>query len=190
MTAHPAHDSASVWVVRPYDEALDRTAMLYLLSVSYSRGWAGYRAGADSAGRSDVPRSSDEQARVKAFLEAHEPVWNWLLEHADVTLLVDEGDPSESIWAWLVTSDDDVVHALGCKRSLVAAGLAPEAVTELAGRFLSRPCVTTLELPQMRIAKPRPDGSVSKDAIGMTQPRGWRLDPTWLLTRMRPWRQT
>lgn len=170
----------SDWLRRGYEP--DRTedgwddegALSYLLGVAYSRSRAGQRAGASRAGyRVDKP-DPQAVARQKAFLDAHRPVWAWLLANADVELLVDPDKPW-IIVAWLITSGD-VVHAVGCKRSLIEAGVAADAVRDLLGERLGRHQVSSLELPQMRTRGP--------DAFGIDRPQNWSLDPTWLLTRM------
>jgi hypothetical protein len=68
------------------------------------------------------------------------------------------------------------VHAVGCKRSVIEAGLAVDVVTDLLGDRLKRHQVCSLELPQMRTR--------GGEAIGLDRPSSWSLDPTWLLTRM------
>lgn len=98
------------------------------------------------------------------------------MQHADISLVVDPEAP-QIIWAWLVASGDDVVHAVGVKRSLVENGLAQDVVRDLLGDRLRRHQVCTLELPQMRTRG-------GNDAIGIDRPREWSMDPTWLLTRM------
>lgn len=154
----------------------DAGALGYLLGVSYARSRAGQRAGASHAGRRNAQPDPQAVAKQKAFLEAHRPIWAWLLEHADVALLCDPERPW-IIEAWLVTSGD-VVHAVGCKRTLIEAGIAADAVRELLGDRLTRHQVVSLELPQMRTRGP--------DAVGIDRPQSWSMDATWLLTRMLP----
>ena len=169
------------WAVRPY-HADDEGALVYLLGVSYTRSRAGHRAGAHGAGRSGVGETPDRDAydRQRAFLDAHLPIWRWLLAHADVTLVVDPEDRS-IIWGWLVTSGETVVHALGCKRSLIKAGLAQDLILALAGDRWRAHQVVTLELPQLRRNRA---GWRSTDLVDLDRPREWSMDPTWLTTRM------
>jgi hypothetical protein len=172
------HDAdAAEWALRPYDASTDEAALYYLLGVAYARSRAGYRAGASEAGRRRDGAEHDEVAARRAFMDSHRPVWTWLLEHADVTLAVDRERPDQ-IWAWLVTSEPNVVHAVGCKRSLIEAKLAVEVVRDMLGHRLHEHQVCSLELPQLRTRR--------GDAIGMDRPQLWSLDPTWLLTRMMP----
>ena len=97
------------WLIRPFDPAIDD--LHYLLGVSYTRSRAGQRAGAMKAGgsRTLAERVSGstpdpiDVSRQKAFLEAHRPIWDWLVANAEVTLVVDP-DATHIIWAWLVTS--------------------------------------------------------------------------------------
>lgn len=171
----------SDWLRRGYEPTRheegwdDEGALSYLLGVAYARSRAGQRAGASRAGfRTEAP-DPHAVARQKAFLDAHRPIWTWLLAHADVELLVDPEKPW-IVWSWLITSGE-VVHAVGCKRSLIEAGVAADAVRDLLGERLARHQVCSLELPQMRTRGP--------DAIGVDRPREWSMDPTWLLARMR-----
>jgi len=162
------------WLVRPYDSA-DEDAMHYLLGIAYTRCRSGMRAGAARAGRTVVGPPGEAVARQRAFLAAHRPIWAWLLAEASVALAVDPEAP-QIIWAWLVTSGDDVVHAVGAKRSLIAAGLAAEVVRDMLGSRLDRHQVCSLELPQMR--------TIGSEGIGIDRPRLWSLDPSYLVTRM------
>jgi hypothetical protein len=164
------------WTLRRYDpEAYpdDERGMMYLLGVSYSRSRAGWRAGAAGAGGNDVKTGTVDAQR--AFLSAHEPIWQWLLTHADVTLAVDPAAP-EDIWGWLVTSEPNIIHAVGVKYSVCRAGLAQELAESMLGGRLREHAVATLELPQMRDRGP--------GARIFDRPSTWSLDPTWLLTRM------
>lgn len=165
------------WLIRPYmPESADDEALYYMLGIAYTRSRAGMRAGACNAGRQiRGPRNEDEVLRQKAFLAVHRPVWTWLLAHADVSIACDPEAP-HIVWAWLVTSGD-VVHAVGCKRSLVEAGISQEVVRDLLGDRLTKHQVCSLELPQMRTRG-------GTDAIGIDRPREWSMDPTWLLVRM------
>lgn len=166
----------SPWLIRPYEaESADDEALYYMLGITYARSRAGLRAGAHRVGRPDQP-DQDAIARQRAFLAVHRPIWSWLLEHADVQLAVDPGAP-HIVWAWLVTSGDDVVHAVGAKRTAIEGGIAQDIVRDLLGDRLRRHQVCSLELPQMRTRG-------SSDALGIDRPREWSLDPTWLLTRM------
>ena len=178
------NDNGSPYLFRPYDSAQDEDAMHYLLGVSYTRSRAGQRAGASRAGgsRTREERASgaavkpEAVAKQKAFLAAHSPIWTWLLENAEVTLACDPQAP-HIIWGWRITSEPNVLHALGCKRSLIEAGLA----TDLMGYLMAplrRFMVCTLELPQMR--------AKGSNAVGIDRMREWSLDPTWLITRMYP----
>jgi hypothetical protein len=161
----------------------DRHGLVTMLGVAYTRTNAGRRAGAWKAGgasRDAAVAVPVAEAREQAFLEAHRPVWTWLLDHVDVSLIVDPDDPT-IIWAWLLTSGDDVIHAVGCKRSFCErksgeVPLSVELVADILGDRLSRHQVCTLELPQMRTR--------SSGSIGLDRPQEWSLDPTWLLTRM------
>ncbi len=179
-----APETSDGWLVRSYDPERDENALHYLLGVAYSRSRAGARAGASRAGgsrslsdrQSGVGPSQEQIAAQRAFLAAHSPIWTWLLEHATVTLAVDP-EQAHIIWAWLVTSEPNVIHAVGCKRSLIEAGVAVDVVSDLLGERLRKHQVCSLELPQMR---------TRGDGLGLDRPDKWSLDPTWLLTRMRP----
>lgn len=153
---------------------------MYMLGTSYKRTRAGRRAGAFKVGDDEPGPDPVAKAREQAFLEAHKPVWLWLLKNAEVSLLVDPEDP-QIIYAWMLTSGPDVLHAVGCKRSFCERkpGELPPSVdlvsAILEGR-LRRHQVLTLELPQLRV---RGSGT-----IGLDRPQEWSLDPTWLVTRM------
>ncbi len=172
------------WTIRAAGDG-DRDGLVTMLGVAYTRTRAGQRAGASRAGGSVVPPGHgvpDDVMRAKqnAFIEAHRPLWLWLLDHADVTLIVDPETP-RIIWGWLLTSGEDVVHAVGVKRAFTERHpgeeqLAVAMVTDLIGERLRKHQVATLELPQMRT---RGSGS-----IGIDRPQAWSMDPTWLLTRM------
>ncbi len=115
-------------------------------------------------------------------MAAHAPIFRWLLDNADVTLAVDRERPDTDIWAWMVTSGDDVLHAVGAKRSAVKNGLAVELVRGMLGDRLTRFQIVTLELPNLRA--PRHSNLKSTDIVDITRPYAWCLDPTWLVTRM------
>ncbi len=185
------HISDAPWVFRPYEAVRDEEALMYMLSVGYTRSRAGQRARANAAGR---PRRRpdgslepvDPQAieRQKTFIGLHRPIWMWLLENAEVTLAVDR-DAQDIIWAWLITSGADVVHVVGCKRKLcevprgtLASPISVEVVRDMLGERLGRHQVCTLELPQMARF------SLRSEAIGIERPREWSMDPTWIATRM------
>lgn len=187
MGAAEALEHASPWLIRPYDAERDEDLM-YMLGVGYTRSRAGQRAGAFRAGgnrysapgvRAEAPPSPDDIAKQRAFIEAHRFIWVWLLDNADCTLACDPTNPG-IIWAWLLASDD-VIHAVGCKRSFTDrvkgdVPLSKELVGDLLGDRLSKHQVCSLELPQMRTR--------GSEAIGIDRPREWSLDATWLLTRM------
>lgn len=183
VTAAVTLEQDAPWLLRPYDADID-DGFMGLVAVSYTRSRAGQRAGASRAGRpprkmpdgSSEVLASDMVMKQKAFMAAHRPIWEWLLEHADVQLAVDR-DAQHLVWAWLITSGD-VVHAVGCKRTLVEAGLAQEVVRDLLGDRLRKHQVCSLELPQMATF------SNKTEAIGIDRPREWSMDPTWLVTRM------
>ncbi len=176
--------TAAEWTIRPADEH-DREGLVTMLGVAYTRTRAGQRAGASRAGGSVIPPGHpvpDDVMRAKqnAFIAAHRPLWLWLLDHAEVSLVVDPEKPT-IIWGWLLTSGPDVVHAVGVKRSFTdrhpgEEQLAVALVTDLLGVRLQKHQVATLELPQLRT---RGSGS-----IGIDRPQCWSMDPTWLLTRM------
>ena len=151
--------STNGYLIRRYDPALD-LGIESLLSVSYTRSL-----------------SAKKEQRDK-FIERHKPVWRWLLEHADVTVAVDELAPDTSIWAWLVTSEPNYVHAIGAKRSVIEAGLAVDVVSELLGQRLTREQAITLELPQLRAQ--RPGWRPSNEFIGLDRPKLWYFDPGFL----------
>lgn len=168
----------SDWLKRPMLED-DANPLLYMLGVSYCRSRAGKRAGVYKTGSRGAPDQATID-RQRAFLAVHRPIWTWLFDNADVSLVVDPESPG-IIWGWLITSGDDVVHAVGCKRSFTErAGaespLSVDLVGDMLGERLNRFQLCSLELPQMRA-----QGSGS---IGMDRPRDWGMDPTWLLTRM------
>lgn len=171
------------WLFRGYDPVLD-DGLPYLLGISYCRSRAGQRAGASRAGRDgSVERATaDHVASQKAFLEAHRPIWQWLLANADVRLAVDPEVP-HIIAAWLITSGPDVIHAAGCKRALNEPGVEPgpgaDVIRQMLGDRLERHQVVTLELPQLAVRK-------GTDFVGLERPKMWSLDCTWLLTRMLP----
>lgn len=169
----------SPWVQRAYVPETDD--LLYLLSISYSRSKAGQRAGAHGAGkRSTGVVDRDAVARQQSFMRAHEPIWRWLLEHADVRVVSDPDDLS-IVYAWAITSEPNIVHVVGAKYDTIKAGFAAEMVTELLADRLTTPQVVTLELPQL--PGERPSGSLPSGAI-MQRPARWYTDPSWLLTRM------
>lgn len=173
----------SPWLIRPYDPDTD-DGLMGLVAVAYTRSRAGMRAGASRAGR--PPRKNPDGTREvlnedmvlkqRAFMAAHKVVWDWLLEHADVQIAVDREAP-HIIWAWLITSGN-VIHAVGCKRSLIEAGIAKDVVRDILGDRLRQHQVCSLELPQMATY------SNKTEAIGIDRPANWSMDPTWLLTRM------
>ncbi len=170
------------WDLRPYNADTDEGGMMYFLGVGYTRSRAGWRAGASGAGeRRGTTPDTTALTRQRAFLDACAPIWSWLLEHADVTLAVDPLDPVDSIWGWIVTSKPNVVHALGCKRSVIKAGLGKDIIMDLAGDRWRTHQVTTLELPQIRLTTTT---YKSGHIVDMRQPQEWSLDPTWLLVRM------
>lgn len=174
---------APPWLLRPYDPSTDEDGLMYLLGVGYTRTRAGERAGASHAGgsRTAAERVSGAKRdpaaldRQKAFVDAHRFVWLWLLANAEVTLAVDSEKPATQIWGWLATSGD-VIHAVGCKRSLIAEKLSTDVARDLLGDRLRKHQVCSLELPQMRTR--------GSEAIGLDRPSSWSLDPTWLLTRI------
>jgi hypothetical protein len=183
------------WLFRPYSGSDDdEGGMMYLLGVSYTRSKAGWRAGADGAGRTHgigrdgkrEPLTQEQRtlatAKQQAFIAAHTPIWRWLLENADVTMAVDREKPDTDIWGWMVTSGDDVLHAIGCKRSVIKAGLGVELIRALAGDRWTRHQVLTLELPNLRATQHTK--VKSSDIVDLTRPYTWSLDPTWLVTRM------
>lgn len=176
--------TADDWVFRPYDADLDESGMMYLLGVAYTRTKAGWRAGASGAGRTREANADDREsvAKQQAFLAAHAPIWRWLLENADVTLAVDPQNPETDIWGWMIASGPDVLHALGCKRSVVKAGLGPELVRALAADRWHRHQVLTLEMPNLRSSVHSKFKSL--DIVDLVRPHEWSLDSTWLLTRM------
>jgi hypothetical protein len=185
VTAAVSLEAERDWILRPYNA--DTDDLYYLLGVAYSRGSAGRRAGASRAGwtKSDPAHPVPDQESIdaqKAFLEAHRPIWNWLLENADVEVAVDRLRPDTRIWGWCITSGPDVVHALGVKRDLIEAGFGREIAMDLLRDRWDRFQVVTLELPQMRA--PRHGWRPSKDMLGFDKPKQWSLDPTWLVTRM------
>lgn len=178
------------WLFRAYDpnDPEDESGMMYLLGVGYARGKAGWRAGASGAGEargglttgSEVASNHDALAKQKAFLDSHAPIWRWLLANANVTLAVDPLDLS-NIWGWIISSEPDVVHAIGVKRSVIKAGLGRDLVRDLAGSRWSEHQVVTLELPQLRSATSK---YKSSHLVDLDRPYQWSLDPTWLVTRM------
>jgi hypothetical protein len=167
------------WVLRPFGEdPRDEEAMHYLLGVAYTRSRAGQRAGASRAGRRGDEPNGEMVIKQRAFLAAMSPVWSWLLDNATVTLAVDP-EQRHIVWGWAITSEPNVVHAVGVKRSVIddaGPDVAQDLVRDLLGHRLDKHQVLTLELPQMRV---RGDA-----AIGIDRPREWSLDPVWLLTRM------
>lgn len=153
--------------------------MMSFLGSSYCRTNAGKYAQAYS--RPTVENSAEETQR-RAFEAKMRPLWAWLLANCDVHLVVDPEHPDTSIWAWMVTSGPDVLHAIGCKTSVIEAGLCHDVVMELLGERWKTPQVLTLELPQMRASNPgwkRP-----KAWFGFDRPAKWWLDPTWFAVRM------
>lgn len=177
------------WTLRRYDPSsgYDRDGLVYLLQVAYSRSYAGRRAGVsghlrDEAGigRKGAKVDPELELRMRAWLETYRPIWLWLLDHADVTLAVDRTNPDRWIWGWLVTSGDDVIHALGVKRDMIRAGVGMEIARDLCGSRWGRKQVLTLELPQF---VGQSSGYKGTDIIGR-RPFEWYLDPTWLLVHM------
>ncbi len=178
----------SPWLIRPYDPTLEHDGqreidgLMYFLGIGYTRTRAGERACASHAGGSRAAEDREggtkkDQAtidRERAFIDAHRFIWAWILENAEVSVAVDREKPSR-IWAWLATSGS-VIHAVGCKRSLITNQLSGEVVRELLGDRLRKHQVCSLELPQMRTR--------GREAIGIDRPSSWSLDPSWLLTRI------
>ncbi len=186
MSAAVALPDESPWLIRPYDPTnqLDEDGLMYFLGVGYTRSRAGARAGASKAGgsRTKAERDAgvnevapDARDAQRAFMLAHRFIFTWLLKNAEISLAVDREKPNERIWAWLVTTGD-VIHAVGCKRSLITEKLSSDIVRDLLGTRLMRHQVCSLELPQMRTR--------GAEAIGIDRPSSWSLDPTWLLTRI------
>lgn len=161
---------------------------MYFLGVSYCRSSAGKRAGANRAGwtQGDDPKhpvvDAEAVARQQAYLRQMRPVWRWLLDHADVTLAVDPESPDTSIWAWMITSGPEVLHAIGCKRSIIDVGLCRDIVHDLLGERWNAFQVLTLELPQMRAA--RLGWKPPKDWFGFDRPTRWVIDPAWVASHM------
>ena len=169
-----------------------------LLGVSYSRSRAGEQAGAAHAGGSrgitNPGRKSPEQiVRERAFVEAHRPIWAWLLRNADVHVVVDP-DEQHIVHGWIITSGDDVLHAVGVKRPFCYQSREDAGKSELPpsadlarfmlGDRLRRRQICTLELPQLCHSFWERGGALWSGAIGLARPRQWSIDPTWLLTRM------
>lgn len=163
------------WVLRSYDPDGDRDSMHQLLGVAYTRSRAGQRAGAPSDRKRGEPIDPEAAQKRQKFLDEHEPIWSWLLAKADVLLAVDRDEP-RIIWGWLITSAPNILHAVGAKRTVVDAGIAPDVVRDLLGDRLTSHQVCSLELPQMRTR-----GTAS---VGIDRPRDWSMDPTWLVSRM------
>ncbi len=172
------------WLFRSYSGSqADEDGMMYLLGVGYTRSLAGWQAGVSGAGReTDANAPGKETSAIKAFLAVHAPIWKWLLEHADVMLAVDRERPDTDIWGWLITSGPNVIHAIGAKRSVIKAGLGEELILKLAGDRWEQPQIMTLELPGIR--RPGHTKPKSTNVVNLVKPRGWGLDPTWLVTRM------
>lgn len=178
----------SPWLVRPYDPELEHDGqreedgLMYFLGIGYTRTRAGERAAAAHAGGSHsvedrASGTKKDQATIdaeRAFIDAHRFIWAWTLANADVSVAVDREKPWR-IWAWLAATGN-VIHAVGCKRSLITEKLSVEVVTELLGDRLRKHQVCSLELPQMRTR--------GREAIGIDRPHSWSMDPTWLLTRI------
>lgn len=187
MTAAVSLEPERDWILRPYRAESDEDALYYLLGIAYTRGSAGRRANASRAGwvKSDPAHPVPDQSALdsqRAFLDAHRPIWNWLLTNADIEVAVDRERPDTRIWGWLVTSGPDVVHAVGVKRDLIEAGFGREIAMDMLRERWGAFQVVTLELPQLRA--PRHGWRPSKDMLGFDKPKAWSLDPTWLLTRM------
>jgi hypothetical protein len=175
-------DADAPWVLRSLDvENPDEVdALGYLLGVSYCRSRAGKRAGAERAGRPGQTPNSDSIAKQKAFLAAMSGIWKWLFENATTTLAVDPEHP-HIIVGWCITSEPNVVHAVGVKRSFCLDDhtkdpVAVDIVQDLLGPRLGEHQVCSLELPQM--------ARFGHGNTGVDRPRDWSLDPTWLLLRM------
>lgn len=170
-------DDERPWLLRRFDPALD-SDMISLLSGSYCRSSAGKRQGASGFPEADAAG----QERRRAYQRKMRPVWEWLMAHADILLAVDPESPETSIWGWLVTSGPEVIHAIGCKRSAIAAGLCRDLVLDLLGERWTTSQVVTLELPQMR--QHRTGWAAPKDWFGFDRPTKWHLDPMWLPAEM------
>jgi hypothetical protein len=184
VSAAVALPDESPWLIRPYDPATDEDGMMYMLGVGYARSRAGVRAGASQAGGSRTKAERDAGVKdispntrdaQRAFMLTHRFIFAWLLQNADVLVAVDREKPTDRIWAWLVTTGD-VIHAVGCKRSLIAEKLSADIIRDLLGVRLAKHQVCSLELPQMRTR--------GAEAIGIDRPSSWSMDPTWLLTRI------
>lgn len=166
------------WLIRPYDAGLDEDGMMSFLGESYCRCSAGRRAGASGYTEADT----EGESKRKDFLAKTRPIWTWLLANADVTLSVDPENPDTSIWAWMISSGPDVLHAVGCKRTVIATGLCRDMVMGLLGPRWNTFQVLTLELPQMRAN--RVGWKPATNHFGFDRPSRWVIDPSWLAVRM------
>jgi hypothetical protein len=176
--AEPFEEQERPWLIRPYEAGLDEDGMMSFLSGSYCRSDAGRRAGATGFTEADAAG----QERRRAFQALMRPTWAWLLANCDVSLAVDPENTQTSIWAWLVTSGPDVLHAVGCKRNVIASGVSREMVLDLLGHRWESFQVVTLELPQLR--KSRLGWKPMPDWLNLERPSKWTLDPSWLAARV------
>lgn len=167
------------WLLRPYDASTDEDGLMYLLGMNYCRSSAAKRAGVQAT---NEPTAPDAAARQRVFLNDCRPVWRWLLESAETLVAVDAESPETSIWGWMITSGPEVLHAIGCKRSIIEAGLCQELVLDMLGERWTTPQVMTLELPQMR--EGRPGWPPKKEWFNFARPAQWVLDPCWLARHM------
>lgn len=176
MTAAALSDDERPWLLRPYDARLDEDGLLHFLGTGYFWSNAGRRAGVDRK-----PLTAEDELRRREFLSLYEPMWRWLLVNAEVTVAVDPEHPDTSIWGWLVTSGETVVHAIGCKTDIVDVGLARDIVLDLLGPRWRTFQLTTLELPQLR-SQPENKPKI-RNIFGFDRPSKWALDPSWLAVR-------
>jgi hypothetical protein len=174
-------DEQLPWIMRAYDPSLDEAGMMSLLSGSYCRSSAGRRAGACGYANHDPAG----EAKRREYTQRMRPMWQWLLAHAETRLAVDAEHPDSNIWGWLVTSGPEVIHAVGCKWDVIAAGICHELVFDLLGERWTSRQVVTLELPQMRKGTIVGRGSPG-NWFELMRPSNWAFDPMWLPAEMSP----
>lgn len=141
-----------LWSKRAYDPRTDENALVYLWLKSFAHSSYGVAAGAHR----------DASTAELAYWARHRLVVMPLLESCTVEILCDPEDPNV-IWAFAATKGN-VVHYVCVKRTFHKEGVSADMVRDLLGDRLTRPCLCSHELPELRQA-------------GLDWPTAWTLDP-------------
>ena len=164
----------SDWTKRRYEPTSDEDAVVYLWLKSYAHAKHNVARGAHRDAGKKEPSHPERQ-----YWAEHAPVVEMLLSYGQTEVLCDpdrdgsDGQPP-SILAFACTSGD-VVHYVCVKRDYARDGFGPDMVRDLLGGRLTRRCVYTHELVEMRDQRP---------ACGLSVPALWLFDPWWLSRQM------